>query len=244
MVRYKYLIALGIIVFAILGMVCVMFLSRVEELENIVEQKTEIQLALIQKLDAGITFQSKRQKYLLETRDIIMRVAKQAKVKISLDTAYSIAEANLKYSTKYGIDANFLLSIQTKENRFHRTRKSPAGAQGPNQIWEPTGRMICQIFDWEYYDGILEDIDKSTEIAAFLISVFNATYNKYNNCMELVAAAYNGGARNAHYYRIKSNKLAAETAEYVPAVMEIYEEYRKLTGMYLAGIISTSSSSS
>jgi soluble lytic murein transglycosylase-like protein len=42
----------------------------------------------------------------------------------------------------------------------------------------------------------------------------------------LALAEYNGGPRNAHYFRAGNDRLAEETRAYVPKVMAIYERLR------------------
>lgn len=206
------------------------FSKIVTDLKKSVERKEQSQLAKIQELDAGITFQTKRQRYILKVRDIILATTKRAQKPITVSVAYKIAESNLYYADKYGNDPNFLLAIQTRESLFDHNAVSSAGAIGLMQIWEPTGRVLCRMKGWEYHPKILRDIDQNNELASMYLQILKTSYN----CKELILACYNGGPRNAHYYKVKNKKLAKETAEYVPAVMRFYKEYTKKLGMYLA----------
>lgn len=233
----KYWVSILLAV-SILICVIVYFGAMVSRLRTSVERKEEKQLALIQELDAGITFQTKRQRYILKVRDIIMQVAKQAKVKMTMGTAFKIAESNVYYADKYGIDPNFILAIQRRESNFDIKAISVAGAIGLMQHWEPTTRTLCRILGWEWDPRYLTDIDKSNELAALYIQILKSSYEQQ---LELVLACYNGGPRNAYYYKVKSKKLAQETAEYVPAVMNFYKEYTKTIGMYLIDISEQSS---
>lgn len=231
--KVNVVVAIVLIILSIILYVGVSLFSQISDIKEAQQEKHKKTIAQIQELDAGISFQTKRQKLLLETRDIIIDVATRGKVEMNLEKAYKMAEANLYAAEKYKINPLLLLAIQTRENNFSTKRVSSAGARGHNQIWEPTGRILCRALDWEYSHEVLEDIYKSTELAAFFLQIQFISYEKYQNCTELVVAAYNGGPRNAEYYRIKSKRIATETAKYVPIVMRLYKNYVASLGMYV-----------
>ncbi|HUV84520.1 MAG TPA: transglycosylase SLT domain-containing protein [Methanosarcinales archaeon] len=224
----KNLTVITLILILVMGFHYNAKLSRLNR-ENI--KRDDIRLRIVQGVDAGITFQTKRQKWILKARDIIFDWAKKSGIKMSSALAFKIAESNLYHSEKYSVDPNLLLSIQKRESAYNRQAVSSAGARGLNQLWEPTAKMLCRIKDWEYSPEMLDDIDKSNELACLLIQSLDAHYND----VELVLAAYNGGYRQASYYRSKSPKLAEETKEYIPIVMEYYKAHQKVLGQYING---------
>ena len=75
----------------------------------------------IQHLDAGISFDSKRQQLLLGIRDEIM----SANGRIGLDEAYEYATLILRASDKYpSVDPLMFLAIGVVESGFNRTAES------------------------------------------------------------------------------------------------------------------------
>jgi soluble lytic murein transglycosylase-like protein len=175
----------------------------------------EVQAGL-QEVRAGVQFDSQRQRLLLGVRDEILR----ANGEVSLGEAYHNAEVLLRMADKYAsVDPLLLLSIGIVESGFDTRAKSPANARGLYQLWPSTARMLSGMLGWEYSDEMLYDADRNTELAALYLDVLMTTYND----LGMVLAEYNGGPINAGYYRAGSHKTAAETADYVPKVLEQYE---------------------
>ncbi len=81
---------------------------------------------------------------------------------------------------------------------------------------------MARTLSWEYSDDMLYDPQKNTEMAALYLDILLSTHDE----VELALAEYNGGPRNAHYFRAGSSRLAEETRNYVPKVMAIYERLR------------------
>jgi soluble lytic murein transglycosylase-like protein len=170
----------------------------------------------LQEVRAGVEFDSQRQRLLLGMRDEILRV----NGKISLGEAYHNAETLLEATDKYAsVDPLLLLSIGIVESGFDARAKSSANARGLYQLWPATARMLSGMLGWTYSDEMLYDADRNTELAALYLDVLMTTYND----LGMVLAEYNGGPINAGYYRAGSHKTAAETADYVPKVLEHYE---------------------
>lgn len=179
----------------------------------------EVQAGL-QEVRAGAQFDSQRQRLLLGVRDEILRVNGE----VSLGEAYHNAEILLRMADKYAtVDPLLLLSIGIVESGFDARAKSPANARGLYQLWPSTARMLSGMLGWEYSDEMLYDADRNTELAALYLDVLMTTYND----LGMVLAEYNGGPINAGYYRAGSHKTAAETADYVPKVLEQYERLVK-----------------
>jgi hypothetical protein len=173
----------------------------------------------IQNLDAGISFDSKRQQLMLGIRDEIMRT----NPRVSLSQAYDYATSILKASEKYpSIDPLMFLAIGIVESGFDSHATSEANAKGLYQIWPSTGRLLARSLNLEYSDDMLYDPETNTELAALYLDILLSAYNDQS----LVLAEYNGGPLNAGYYRAGSSSTALETREYVQRVSAVYEELR------------------
>jgi hypothetical protein len=169
----------------------------------------------IQNLDAGISFDSKRQQLLLGIRDEIMRT----NPRVSLNEAFEYAALIMQSSEKYpAVDPLMFLSIGIVESRYDLNATSVANAKGLYQIWPATARMLARSLDWEYSDEMLYDPKKNTEMAALYLDILFSAYNDRN----MVLAEYNGGPLNAGYYRAGSSRAAAETTNYVKKVGTVY----------------------
>jgi soluble lytic murein transglycosylase-like protein len=171
----------------------------------------------IQNLDAGISFDSKRQQLLLGMRDEIMRT----NPRVSLNEAYEYATLIIQASDKYpSVDPLMFLAIGIVESGYDNHATSDADAKGLYQIWPSTGRLLARSLDWEYSDDMLYDPKKNTELAALYLDILFSAYNDRN----MVLAEYNGGPLNAGYYRAGSSYTAVETKEYVQRVGSVYDE--------------------
>ena len=210
--------------------------ERVESALSQVEQKT-------QQLSSGVRFDSKRQRLLLGIRDEIVR----ANHRIGISDAYQYAQFVLIASEKYPtIDPLLFLAVGIVESGYNPSATSHAAAAGLYQIAPTTGRMLARTLSWEYSPEMLYDPQKNTEMAALYLDILLSTHKD----VEVVLAEYNGGPRNARYFRAGSSRLAEETRHYVPNVMNVYqrlknrfeaEEHRaKLTrGVVPAGVSGT-----
>lgn len=192
---------------------------RVSELNNQMGTTMRRIESRIQNLDAGISFDSKRQQLLLGMRDEIMR----ANPRVSLNEAFDYATWILRASEKYpSVDPLMFLAIGVVESRYDLRATSHANAKGLYQIWPSTGRLLARSLDWEYSDEMLYDPEKNTELAALYLDILFSAYNDQN----MVLAEYNGGPLNAGYYRAGSARAAEETTEYVRKVSDVHQELK------------------
>lgn len=170
----------------------------------------------LQHLDAGISFDSKRQQLLLGIRDEIMR----ANPRVSLNEAYEYADLIMQSSDRYpSVEPLMLTAIGIVESGYNYSATSHANAKGLYQIWPSTGRLLARSLDLEYTDEMLYDPKTNTELAALYLDILFSAYNDRS----MVLAEYNGGPLNAGYYRAGSSNTAAETKEYVRKVNEVYD---------------------
>jgi soluble lytic murein transglycosylase-like protein len=173
----------------------------------------------IQNLDAGISFDSKRQQLMLGIRDEIMRT----NPRVSLNEAYEYSLLIMQASEKYpAVDPLMFLSIGIVESAFDNRATSDANAKGLYQIWPSTGRLLARSLNIEYSDEMLYDPQMNTELAALYLDILFSAYND----QRMVLAEYNGGPLNAGYYRAGSSYTALETKEYVQRVSEVYDGLR------------------
>ncbi len=127
-----------------------------------------------------------------------------------------LVETTEKYNA---VDPLFLLAIGIVESRFTTGATSHANAKGLYQIWPATGRWLADGLGWEFSEAMLHDAAKNTELAAcYLDKLFDAYGDP-----RLVLAEYNGGPINARRLRSGSDRLAAETRDYVAKVMAVLD---------------------
>jgi soluble lytic murein transglycosylase-like protein len=180
----------------------------------------------VQKLQAGIAFDSARRRLLLGMRNHIL----EANPRVSLAEAWRYAELALTASDKYpSVDPLFLLAVGIVESGYDSEARSSAGACGLYQIWPSTGRLLARSLGWTWDHSILYDPEKNTEAAALYLDMLFSTYND----PRLVLAEYNGGPLNVRYFRASAAALSVETRRYVPRVIELYDRFREelATGM-------------
>ncbi|MGH9459975.1 MAG: lytic transglycosylase domain-containing protein [Vicinamibacteria bacterium] len=174
----------------------------------------------MQRLDAAVQFDSKRQQMLLGIRDAIM----EANPRIGLSDAYRYSDMILKASERYpSLEPLLLLAIGIVESGFDPDAVSAADARGLYQIWPSTGRMLARVLDWEYDEEMLFDPEKNTELAALYLDILFSAYNDER----LVLAEYNGGPLNAGYLRMGGTLAASETRDYVAKVLDAHEGLKR-----------------
>ena len=193
--------------------------SQMSQTMGRVEQK-------LQNLDAGISFDSKRQQLLLGMRDEIMKT----NPRVSLNEAYEYASLIMQASDKYpSVDPLMFLAIGIVESGYDVGATSQVDAKGLYQIWPSTGRLLARSLDWEYSDEMLYDPATNTEMAALYLDILFSAYNDER----MVLAEYNGGPLNAGYLRAGSAYAAAETRSYVD---KVDGEYQRLRNQFELGV--------
>lgn len=193
--------------------------SQMSQTMGRVEQK-------LQNLDAGISFDSKRQQLLLGIRDEIMKT----NPRVSLNESYEYASLIMRASDKYpSVDPLMFLAIGIVESGYDSAATSQVNARGLYQIWPSTGRLLARSLDWEYSDEMLYDPTTNTEMAALYLDILFSAYNDER----MVLAEYNGGPLNAGYLRAGSVQAAAETRNYVE---KVDGEYQRLRNQFKLGV--------
>jgi soluble lytic murein transglycosylase-like protein len=179
--------------------------------------------ARMQQLDAGIRFDSRRQRLLLGIRDEIQA----ANAKLGPTQAYDYATHLVTACEKYPkVDPVLLLAVGITESGFNPQARSHASATGLYQILPSTGRMLAGMLGWQFGEDVLNEPAKNTTLAALYLHVLLTTYNDES----LVLAEYNGGPLNAGYMRAGGARAAAETRRYVAKVLELRERLARKLG--------------
>lgn len=158
--------------------------------------------------------------------------------KENLDT---IAKCMVETANKYNIDVDLLLAMAGTESNFDNNSKSGAGAIGIMQITKNTAydthfrlqKKDKNTFDFDKLKDLETNIDNAGRIVANLSK-------RYNNIIEMIWAAYNGGRRQTTAWRAyKANtnldkdgneapKLAKETKNYVDRCLKLYKIYKEV----------------
>lgn len=194
-----------------------------EELKAIRESQTQE----TQFLTATLDYQTRKQKLTLYIRDIILNTWKRTGIKRGYQEAYVIAKATVNEADKYPYwdveeYALFLTAQQKQESNFKNDAESPVGALGISQFMPATARTISSILQLEYSKDIFYDISTCIRMQATYMDIILKSHDKD---MGAALAEYNGGPRAAYMYKIKSPKLYAETAKYVPEILARKKKY-------------------
>jgi len=178
----------------------------------------------IQQLDAGIQFDVRRRRLLLNLRDEIQRINPDIDIVVAYDYAVLVVEACEKYPS---VDPRMLVAIGAIESGYDTHAISTADARGLYQLWPATARTLARALSWEYSTEILHDPVHNTELAALYLEILHVTHP---DSIGSVLAEYNGGPRNAYYFEIGSSMIARETAEYVVKVSDVWEAIKGRVG--------------
>ena len=134
---------------------------------------------------------------------------------IDVEKIYSTVD---KYSQKYGVDRNLILSIIKQESNFNPNAVSSAGAKGLMQLMD---------FNSDAY-GVTNpfDVDQNIEAGVKHIKDY---LNMFDGNLEMALMAYNGGPGTMERRGVKSSsdlyKMPQETQNYVPKILENYRAY-------------------
>lgn len=134
---------------------------------------------------------------------------------IDVEKIYSTVD---KYSQKYGVDRNLILSIIKQESNFNPNAVSSAGAKGLMQLMD---------FNSDAY-GVTNPFDIGQNIEAGVKHIKDYL-NMFDGNLEMALMAYNGGPGTMERRGVKSSsdlyKMPQETQNYVPKILENYRAY-------------------
>ena len=115
---------------------------------------------------------------------------------------------------KYDVDPALVAAVVETESRFHRTARSPVGAQGLMQIMPRTGRWLGakNLYDAE------QNVDAGVKYLKYL-------QGRFDGNLKNTIAAYNAGEGNVQRYG--GVPPFRETRSYVKKVMSRYQQRKK-----------------
>lgn len=133
-----------------------------------------------------------------------------------LDEIYAAVD---KYSEKYGVDKNLVLSLIKQESNFNKDATSTAGAKGLMQLMDMNS---------DYY-GLTNPYDIEQNIEAGIKHI-NTYLKTYNGDLKMALMAYNGGPGTMEKRGVSKAqdlyKMPTETQNYVPSVLAYYDNYK------------------
>ncbi|HYS52523.1 MAG TPA: lytic transglycosylase domain-containing protein [Thermoanaerobaculia bacterium] len=115
---------------------------------------------------------------------------------------------------KYDVDPALVAAVVETESRFHRTARSPVGAQGLMQLMPRTGRWLgaTNLYDPE------QNVDAGVKYLKYL-------QGRFDGNLKNAIAAYNAGEGNVERYG--GVPPFQETRSYVKRVMTRYQQRKK-----------------
>lgn len=160
---------------------------------------------------------------------IMERYAPAMGVELKFEIAATIYEMTLKYSN---LDLELICATITHETgrTWNPQSISPVGARGLMQIMPLTGEMLARAegISWSTAQEVLFDPVLNVRLGCRYLSTLVNTYN-----VDGGLAAYNGGEKRAEMWLRQGRAagiLAQETSFYVPSILKLYAEFRRLRG--------------
>jgi soluble lytic murein transglycosylase-like protein len=156
--------------------------------------------------------------------DWIEQEIRRANPRLDLVEAREYGRLLLDTTDKYNsVDPLFLLAVGIVESRFTAGATSHAHAKGLYQISPATGRWLAAELGWTFSEAKLYEPAANTELAASYLDKLFETYGD----PRLVLAEYNGGPTNARRLRNGSDRLTAETRDYVVKVITVRDDLNR-----------------
>lgn len=136
-------------------------------------------------------------------------------LKLSYPKAFS--ESVEKYSKRFGVEEELVLSIMRAESHYNKDVSSPVGARGLMQIMPYTGEKVALLLGESVYrDEMLFDPDTNIRWGT---SYLSRLQKKFQGQLPLVAAGYNAGPHRVYGWLSSfGNRDMDEFIEHVPFV--------------------------
>lgn len=176
--------------------------------------------------------------YAFINHDKIIDKAKELTPSFSYPTQYQ--ELVVKYSKKYSVDATLIYSVINVESHFDTNAKSDVGALGLMQIMPDAYDWIKFRLNDKKATSFAKDMvnkEKNIQYGSYYLSYL---MNKYDNSIELTAAAYHCGMTTVDNW-LKKKIISKDnfnvssipdendaTAYYVEKITTSYENYKKI----------------
>jgi soluble lytic murein transglycosylase len=161
----------------------------------------------------------------------ILTIIEKFNPDLSSSDAYDIANEIYEMSVKYtNLDEDLLCAVITHESArtWDARVVSSAGAMGLMQIMPVTGFFLAEYegISWTSPEDVIFNPIYNIRMGARYLSMLSEQYG-----LDGALAAYNGGERQAALWLAngKDDKyLWAETRQYIPLVMKLYDSYQTL----------------
>lgn len=220
----------GFILFCIIGLILLYFLDRdIKDIKNTQVKSHVNQMKTNQLLLSSMEWSTKRQKYVLFMRDMIMSEWQRIGEKnIDVSKAYNYSEIIMRNVENFPqIDPSFILSMACVESAFGEGAVSFRGAMGLLQIMPFTARPYFDLYGIPYSDSALHQPVINIKIGIRYMADIMSCYSN----VEKSLAVYNGGKWGV-YYPDSMLKVPEETKKYVPCVMAKWKEYKSVFENY------------
>ncbi len=225
--RFHFPFALSILI-GLLGAATFGFTNYAVKVHQ--QQKKSIDGAklTLQNLQTTAALDSARQKSVRKVVAITHQFNPAMSPRLRFTLANEIYEMTRKYPN---LDVDLICATITHETgrTWNPRAVSWAGALGLMQIMPATGLELARKegIDWKSAEEILFDPVKNIRLGCRYLSSLVEAYN-----VDGGLAAYNGGEKRAQRWVSKGRVdgiLHKETANYVPAILKIYDQYRRMS---------------
>ena len=209
------------------GVVSAVFVGLVlaVAVEREVEARTAQLLQEAKQLQAMVKVDQERQRNI----EKVLRVLNRFNPDMPEETKRAIAEEIHIASVKYdNLDVDLICATITHESAFtwEPTVVSPVGALGLMQVMPETGEFLARIegVEWKDAKAVLFDPVLNIRLGSRYLSSLIELYD-----VDGGLAAYNGGGKRVEMWLAQNRAegiLFPETQQYVPAVLELYNEFK------------------
>ena len=179
------------------------------------------------KIKKTIQIEQIRLKCIAKITSIIRRYNPFLDEEIKMKIAQEIYEMSIIYDN---LDIELICATITHESALSWNPEviSPAGAMGLMQIMPFTGAYLSSVANipWHSAEQVLFNPVNNIQLGCRYLSSLIKAYN-----IDGGLAAYNGGMKRAEKWLQNGRAdgiLLDETAFYVPSILKIYEEYKRL----------------
>ncbi len=208
----------------VLGISAVGFTFRYYDIENSSQQVQNIE-KMVNDLRAAMNVDAVRQSNIQKIMKLIAQFNPKMPSNLRYDIANEIYEMSIKYSN---LDVDLICATITHESARTWDPKvtSPVGAMGLMQIMPGTGMFLADFenISWVNPQSVLFNPIYNIRLGCRYLSTLIDIYGLQGGL-----AAYNGGEKRAAMW-LAHNKASGilwpETQKYVPAVLNLYQQFQ------------------